>query len=127
LASSFEHTLRWPHPHVAKATLRFGRLDCIQNSFRQNLHTILITYLGPELEHIMWLVVQHSTPEFMERYLPVVAEAVHANELQPAPLKMLIDRIYWIQTKQQIFGSQAGVPLADKKTIEKVQKKYQLE
>jgi hypothetical protein len=65
LASSFEHTLRWPHPHVAKATLRFGRLDCIQNSFRQNLHTILITYL----DELPAFKGKLTTTEFLAKYI----------------------------------------------------------
>ena len=37
---------------------------------------------------------------------------------------MLIDRVYWINNGYQIFGSQAGVDLADKKTRTEVAKKY---
>lgn len=43
------------------------------------------------------------------------------------PFEMLIDRIYTIKTKQQIFGSQSGYPLADEKTRAAVKQEYGLE
>ena len=53
-------------------------------------------------------------------------QAVNDNELQPTPLKMLIDRVWTRNYGLQIFGSQAGVELADDETIEEVKAKYDL-
>lgn len=82
--------------------------------------------VGKEYESVMWAVIQHSNPEMMEQFLPVVQKAVADKELAVTPLKMLIDRVYAIRTKQQIFGSQGGVPLADENTRAAVMQKYGL-
>ncbi len=62
----------------------------------------------------------------MEQLRPVVQKAVPDKELAVTQLKMLIDRIYAIRTKQQIVGSQGGVPLADETTRAAVMQKYGL-
>ncbi len=83
--------------------------------------------VGPELEHVAWAVIQHSTLQDMERYLPVVARAVARDELHETPLRMLIDR--WLLHKEgtQVFGSQEGVPLAPKNRREELRALYNLE
>lgn len=90
------------------------------------------TYIGKSLvggkyDIVMWSVIQHSTLEMMERYLPVIKKAVEENELHQTPFKMLIDRVYWFKYGYQIFGSQAGVDLADKKERMEVANKYGIE
>ncbi|TXF89023.1 hypothetical protein FUA23_12100 [Neolewinella aurantiaca] len=87
------------------------------------------TYLGTSLvgeayNSVMWAVIQHSRPETMERYLPVVHAAVQAGELDEAPLRMLIDRVQINRTGQQVFGSQAGVPLLPKAEQKRIEKLY---
>lgn len=82
--------------------------------------------VGNEYEHIMWLVIQHSNIDMMNKYLPIVFEAVIDKELKKGPLEMLIDRIYTIETGKQIFGSQGGVNFASDEIIEKVKKEYKL-
>lgn len=67
--------------------------------------------VGPKLESVMWAVIQHSDPASMRRYLPVIQAAVEAQELAPGPLKMLLDRLYWLEEGGQLFGSQGGAPL----------------
>ncbi len=69
------------------------------------------THVGEEYAHVMWSVIQHSRLPVMERYLSVVHQAVIEKELAPAPLKMLIDRVYAQKHGGQVFGSQAGVVL----------------
>jgi len=49
----------------------------------------------------------------MERYLPVLTQAVRDEELKKTPLKMLVARLYAEKFGYQVFGSQAGVDLAD--------------
>lgn len=83
--------------------------------------------VGEELETVMWSVIQHSNPEMMEKYLPVVHEAVEINELEVAPLKMLLDRYYALTEGYQFFGSQEGVKLADEKVRKAILKDYSLE
>lgn len=74
----------------------------------------------------MWAVIQHSRLETMERYLPVLRKAVRDQELPPATLKMLIDRIYSLRHGHQIFGRQMGVKLADKAIRIEVRKDFGL-
>jgi hypothetical protein len=85
------------------------------------------TLVGEKFETVMWAVIQHSNIEMMEKYLPVIQEAVKNKELDVVPFKMLIDRIYSRKEGYQIFGSQQGVKLANKKTRKEVIEKYKLE
>lgn len=83
--------------------------------------------VGEDLEDVMFLVIQHSHLEYMERYLPYVQAAVLSGEIGGVtPLKMLLDRIYMIREGHQIFGSQAGVPIADEATRRAVIESYQI-
>ncbi|MGB6037297.1 MAG: hypothetical protein WBG42_13575 [Cryomorphaceae bacterium] len=85
------------------------------------------SFVGPKFSSVMWLVIQHSNPEMMKKYLPVLKEAVAEKELALAPLKMTIDRYYALEYGYQIFGSQGGdlgVKLADEDTRERVMKQY---
>ena len=73
----------------------------------------------------MWAVIQHSNLDMMERYLPIIQNAVKENELHLTTFKMLIDRIY---TKPSMiinfFGSQQGIKIADEKIIKEIKEKY---
>ncbi|MFK7782093.1 MAG: hypothetical protein AB8B90_07045, partial [Psychroserpens sp.] len=78
-----------------------------------SLYKVHKTYLGSTLvgekyKSTMWLVIQHSNVEMMEKYLPIVHRAVQNNELGKGPLKMLIDRFYGLKYGYQVFGSQSG-------------------
>ena len=77
----------------------------------------------------MWAVIQHSNPELMAEYLPIIQDAVKEKELDETPFKMLIDRYYGLKYGYQIFGSQSGFgfKLADEETRIKIEKKYQIE
>ncbi len=80
--------------------------------------------VGKKYESAMWAVIQHSNLAMMEKFLPVVHQAVKDGDLHVTPLKMLIDRIYAAKYKHQIFGSQGGVEIADRQTIQKVKKEF---
>lgn len=82
------------------------------------------TLAGDQYSAVIWSVIQHSNLALMEKYLPVIAQAVRENELAPAPLQMLLDRIYWLKHKTQIFGSQEGIPFASREEIKRVKKLY---
>ncbi|HEY9045356.1 MAG TPA: DUF6624 domain-containing protein [Ohtaekwangia sp.] len=84
------------------------------------------TQVGKEYESIAWLVIQHAALEYQEKYLPVIYDAVVKKELDSAPLKMLIDRIYVGKKIGQIFGSQLGAGFANEEIIAKVRLEYNL-
>lgn len=110
-------------------------LDKRNQAIIDSLYKIHNKYIGRNLvgkkfENVMWAVVQHATVEMMERYLPVVYNAVLDKELEVSPLKMLIDRFYGLKYGYQIFGSQTegfGFKLADEKTRKEIKSKYGIE
>lgn len=96
-----------------------------------SLYNIKHTYIGKslvgkELAHTMWAVIQHSKIEIMEKYLPIMHEAVKKDELPQGTLKLTIDRIYCAKYNYQPFGSQYGgdCDLSNKEVREKVKAKY---
>jgi hypothetical protein len=112
--------------------LKQHKLDNENQEIINSLYNKHKTYLGRTLvgekfETVMWAVIQHSDIEMMEKYLPVISEAVKNKELDVVPFKMLIDRIYSRKEGYQIFGSQQGVKLANKKRRKEVIEKYKLE
>lgn len=82
--------------------------------------------VGSKFDFVIWIVIQHAALPYQEKYLPVIAQAVHENQLSKATLRMLLDRIYHKKTGFQLFGSQVGVPFSDDKTIEEVKLNYNL-
>lgn len=101
-----------------------SRIDSLYAQHRRYIGRSLV---GEELEHVMWAVIQHSDVSTMERYLPIVAQAVRDGELKQIPLKMLIDRYYARAAGHQVFGSQVGVPLADPQTRARIRGTFGLE
>ena len=99
------------------------RIDALFAEYGGYIGTSLV---GEELDYVMFLVIQHSNPDYMERYLPHVQAAVLNGELAATPLKMLLDRIYWLREGYQLFGSQPGVPIADDATRRVVIERYQV-
>lgn len=85
------------------------------------------TLVGRELENEMWVVIQHSNLAMMERYLPYIHQAVQNKELEPGPLKLLLDRIYSIKRGVQLFGSQGDIPIMDEKERRAIVQQYGLE
>lgn len=83
--------------------------------------------VGERYASVMWSVIQHSRLETMERYLPVVHQAVKKKMLAPAPLRMLIDRIYTARTGQQVYGSQQGVALLPPAERDRIERTYGVE
>lgn len=82
--------------------------------------------VGEKFSSTMWMVIQHSTVEKMEEYLPIVHDGVTAGDLHPTPLKMLIDRIHAIKHGYQFFGSQGGVEIASDEARAEIEKAYGL-
>jgi len=76
----------------------------------------------------IWAVIQHSTLENQEKYLPLMREAVKNGKARPAQLAMLEDRILVGKGKEQIYGTQAGTdslgiyklyPIKDERNVNK--------
>lgn len=99
-------------------------IDSLFQSYKTYIGKSLV---GDKYESAMWAVIQHSNLEMMEKYLPIIQSAVKEKELSVVPFKMLIDRVYYIKSGYQIFGSQTGVELMDKKTRTEIAKKYGVE
>ncbi len=84
--------------------------------------------VGQELSHVMWAVIQHSNLGMMKRYLPVIQEANRSDQLPGSgTLKLLVDRICTIEHGVQLFGSQAGVPLASEEQMKTLYLEYNLD
>ena len=54
----------------------------------------------------LWVVIQHSTLENQEKYLPLLRDAVKKGKARPAQLALLEDRILKNQGQEQIYGTQ---------------------
>ncbi len=82
--------------------------------------------VGKKLESAMWAVIQHSNIETMEKYLPIMHDAIKKGNLSQGTLKLTIDRIYCDKYNYQPFGSQYGgdCELSSKEIREKVKAKY---
>lgn len=94
----------------------------IDSLYKQYNRYIGKSLVGEDKAYVMWSVIQHSDLKHMQKYLPVIRNAVQEGEIAPVPLKMLIDRIYTTKYGFQIFGSQLGIPLAPENLIKTVRK-----
>jgi hypothetical protein len=97
------------------------------DSLYNNKHTYIgKSMVGEKLEHAMWAIIQHSNLATMEKYLPIMHEAVKKGELSEGTIKLTIDRIYCAKYNYQPFGSQLGgkCELSSKEVRQKVKDKY---
>ena len=53
-----------------------------------------------------WIVIQHSSPQVIQKYLPMLREAVKNGDLDRQSLAITEDRNLMYQGKKQIYGSQ---------------------
>jgi hypothetical protein len=65
-----------------------------------------ISEYGEAVDHAVWLMLQHASPELQARWLPVLAELVALGETRPANYAMLHDRVMTHAGQPQRFGSQ---------------------
>src|SRR5690606_9983453 len=102
------------------------KVDSLYNTYQRYIGKSLV---GKKFENVMWQVIQHSNPEMMHKYLPIIQKAVEENEIDVGPFKMLIDRFYGLKYGYQIFGSQSGFgfELADDKKRKEIKLKYGIE
>jgi hypothetical protein len=66
--------------------------------------------VGDDGASAAWLLVQHADddPEFQDRALELMGEAVDAAEADPGELAYLTDRVRVAQGKPQVYGTQFG-------------------
>ncbi len=62
--------------------------------------------IGANGNEALFLVIQHSTPTVMEKYLPIMKAAVLEKKAEATQLALLQDRVNMNQGKKQIYGSQ---------------------
>jgi hypothetical protein len=76
----------------------------------------------------LWAVLQHSTLENQEKYLPLMREAVRKGKARSTQLALLEDRILVRKGQEQIYGSQPGtdslgnpmiLPINDERNVNK--------
>jgi hypothetical protein len=81
-----------------------------------------------EYKNYFCLMVEHGQNKSGEQrfWLPIIAEALKKKELDGAVFKMLLDRIHWLETNKQYFGSHYGVTMESQENIDKIRKLYGL-
>lgn len=81
-----------------------------------------------EYKDYFCLMVEHGQNESGQQrfWLPIIAEAFKRDELSGSVFKMLLDRIHWLETGKQYFGSQVGIHLDTPDNISKVKALYGL-
>lgn len=62
--------------------------------------------VGTPENRAAWIVIQHSSPQMIQKYLPMLREAVKNGDLDRQSLALTEDRILMYQGKKQIYGSQ---------------------
>ena len=62
--------------------------------------------VGTPENRAAWLVIQHSSPQVIQKYLPMLREAVKNGDLDRQSLALTEDRNLMYQGKKQIYGSQ---------------------
>lgn len=64
--------------------------------------------VGEEESTAVWYVIQHAPVEIIKKYLPIIKEAAHNNELPARLVGMMEDRMLMYQGKEQIYGTQGS-------------------
>ena len=62
--------------------------------------------VGTPENRAAWIVIQHSSPQVIQKYLPMLREAVKNGDLDRQSLALTEDRNLMYQGKKQIYGSQ---------------------
>lgn len=84
--------------------------------------------VGPQGNAALFLVIQHSTLEIQEKYLPMMRTAVEKGNASGSSLALLEDRVALGKGEMQVYGSQIGrntetgdyyvLPLADPENVD---------
>ncbi len=62
--------------------------------------------VGTPENRAAWIVIQHSSPQVIQKYLPMLREAVKNGDLDRQSLAITEDRNLMYQGKKQIYSSQ---------------------
>jgi hypothetical protein len=62
--------------------------------------------VGQDGAHDAWLIVQHCSPPFQEKCLPLLEHAVTTGEASKTDYAYLLDRVRMYQGKPQLYGTQ---------------------
>ena len=62
--------------------------------------------VGTPENRAAWIVIQHSSPQVIQKYLPMLREAVKNGDLDRQSLALTEDRNLMYQGKKQIYSSQ---------------------
>lgn len=62
--------------------------------------------VGTPENRTAWIVIQHSKPEIIQKYLPLLRQAAKNGDLDMQSLSLTEDRNLMYQDKKQIYGSQ---------------------
>ncbi len=62
--------------------------------------------VGSNGNDALFLVIQHSNKVTMEKYLPMIKDAVKSGKASPQEFAMLTDRIEMLNRRPQIYGTQ---------------------
>lgn len=62
--------------------------------------------VGTPENRAAWIVIQHYSPQVIQKYLPMLREAVKNGDLDRQSLAITEDRNLMYQGKKQIYGSQ---------------------
>jgi hypothetical protein len=105
----------WEHPDESIAA-RMRDID-LDNTARVKAITAQYGWPDPELvgsdgSFALWLIVQHSDPEFQRQVLPLVREAYLAKKLPGQCYALLLDRVLVGEGRPQVYGSQ-GRPFSE--------------
>jgi hypothetical protein len=65
--------------------------------------------VGSNGNNALFLVIQHSNKATMEKYLPMIQDAVKRDNASPQEFAMLKDRIEMLNRRPQIYGTQIQV------------------
>ncbi len=86
--------------------------------------------VGTPENETAWLIIQHSSPKMIEKYLPLIREANRNGDVDMQALALMEDRNLMYQGKEQIYGSQASSingesiiwPIKDPKNVNQLRK-----
>jgi hypothetical protein len=110
LLDSLEAVLDWESDTVQQAyrdqaamgDKHFARLEEILAEFGWPGQTIF----GDEATRAAFIVIQHSDPEHMEKYFPLIKSAAERGELSRSAVAAMEDRILIFRGQPQKFGTQ---------------------
>ena len=84
--------------------------------------------VGSQLNTTVFIVIQHSGHETLEKYLPLFKDATEKGDMQKSNLALVIDRVKMGNGEKQIYGSQLKsnmngsmelYPIEDKENVNK--------